>query len=373
MALPSQASFWMFYVGKIARSLLIVPAEPALTLGIAVLACFAAAVVAIAVLRRAAKEGATAGEKRLACIYIPLCAVVFVYMLLVAAGRTNYRPAEVTGLLDIYVYAFTRFHFFWAALLWPWVAAGAVLVARTTQWAQLRSVQGSAIAAVLLLAAAFAHLGAYGHMRFQQKVTRDRLPLAHCLLQGLQSAEEIHCVGLLPPRFSENAPDALPAYLNARKMGASFVRYFPLASSPRRSESLAPFFVATAGADQVVRHELQALGNDEFRASGNDPQIHFDTRQPQSMNRCIALDVDVEIKAGISDTAQVYFRPLGSAGYEEASSVSRRVEPSTYFKVLSFRLESPAGFEDQIRLDPVTGPQTLAIREVRMYCVRQRP
>jgi hypothetical protein len=131
--------------------------------------------------------------------------------------------------------------------------------------------------------------------------------------------------------------------------------------------------VATAGADQVVRHELQALGNDEFRASGNDPQIHFDTRQPQAMNRCIALDVDVEIKAGISDTAQVYFRPLGSAGYEEASSVSRRVEPSTYFKVLSFRLESPAGFEDQIRLDPVTAPQALAIREVRMYCVRQRP
>ncbi len=48
--------------------------------------------------------------------------------MLVAAGRTNFRPPEMHDLLEIFAHGFTRFHFFWATLIWPWVAAALLVL-----------------------------------------------------------------------------------------------------------------------------------------------------------------------------------------------------------------------------------------------------
>jgi hypothetical protein len=224
---PNEPQFWMFFLGKIGRSLLLSPDNPNSSLALAVLACIAAAGIAVAVLRRAEGVDATAQDKRVAGIYISLFAMVFVYMLLVAAGRTNYRDRAIDQLLDIFSFAFTRFHFFWATLLWPWAAAAIVSLSRRVL-EKSPVVQWGGIMLVLLLAGRMAESGAYDHMKVHREMAAGRLRVANCLLAELQKGGEIRCPALLPPYYTILVPDAYPAYVNARNLDASFVRYFPV-------------------------------------------------------------------------------------------------------------------------------------------------
>jgi hypothetical protein len=224
---PNEPQFWMFYLGKIGRSLLLSSDNPKSSLAFAVLACIAAAGIALAVFRRAQGVDATAQDKRVAGIYLSLFAMVFVYLLLVAAGRTNYRDRAIDQLLEIFSYGFIRFHFFWATLLWPWAAAAIVSLSRRVL-AQRPVVQWGGIVLVLVLAARMAESGAYDHNKAHREMAAGRLRVAHCLLAELQKGGEIRCPALLPPYFTTLVPDAYPAYVNARNMGASFVRYFPI-------------------------------------------------------------------------------------------------------------------------------------------------
>ena len=40
--------------------------------------------------------------------------------------------------------------------------------------------------------------------------------------------------------------------------------------------------------------------------------------------------------------------------------------------MISFRMESDSGFFESVRLDPVSKNQTFEIREIKLYCVRDR-
>ena len=374
MALPVEASFWMFYLGKVGRSLLLPQSYREMSFAITALVCVATICIAIVLFRRARAHDSTQRDKRLAGIYIPLLALIFVYLMLVAAGRANFRGPEITDRLDIFALGFTRFHFFWATLLWPWAVAGIISIAGRGPWTQRLSVRAGGVALVLGLAVIMFRSGAYGHMAFQRDLAARRLPVAQCLLQELQRGGEIRCPGLLPSRFTELAPDAYPAYLNARKMGASFVRYFPLLPRSKRRADLVAFYEmapknATAGLSQ-----LEHVSHETFRAVGGDPQLSIEPGQPQTMRRCTTLDVDVDMKAGIADMAQVFFQPLGAPAFEERHSSRLPVgDEAGAYQTLTFRLESTVGFRDTLRIDPVTQPQSLEMKGIRVYCIRQQP
>lgn len=234
---------------------------------------------------------------------------------------------------------------------------------------------------VLLLAGLMAESGAYDHMRAHRETLAERLPLAHCLLDELEKGGEIRCLGLVPPGFTNLVPDAYPAYLNALKLGASFVRYFPILPRAKRREDMAPFYAmndadAAANAktgDKPVLVQLKPVGNNGFRAVGGDPQIHVKTGQPQTMRQCTTLDVDVIIKASLSDMVQVFFLPTRALEYSEQNSVRLPISDEAMFHTLNFRFESQTGFQDALRIDPVTQPQALAVKDIRVYCVRRQP
>lgn len=372
LALPSQAEFWAFYMGKLARSLLLPPDLPRTSLAVALVAMGVALGAAVMIARRAMSARGTLQDRRMAEIYVPVVAVVFVYLMLVAAGRTNFRPPEMEQLLEIFAYAFSRFHFFWAALLWPWAVAALIVLCRQAPWFDRGIVKAGGVLSVLALAGLMFEGGAYGHMLVQREFSGVRESVAHCLLNELQKGAEVRCYGLLPSRYKDRAPNAYPAYAYAKKTGASFVRYFPLLPAGRRSEALSSFFRINPRTALPRLFEMRALGEGRFEATGNDPQIYIQTNQPQVTRSCSTIDVDVEMKVQARDTAQLYFARAGeSEDYLEATSISLTVgADGGALQTLSFRMESESGFFESMRFDPVTKPQLLEIREIRVYCVR---
>ena len=373
MALPNQPAFWMFFLGKMGRSLLLPASETEWSLVMTLVACAVAAGAAVALLLRCTRRDASAEDKRIAAIYVTLLAVVFVYMMMVAAGRTNYRDPQITKLLDIFAHGFTRFHFFWAALVWPWTVAAIVYLARRRRWAAPAGVHRAALALVLAVAALLVTRGGYDHMQFHRELAASRLPVAQCLLQELQNGGEIKCVGLVPPRLWDETPDAYPAYVNARKMGASFVRYFPILPKSTRRSDILPFYDMKANSAEPELFELERTGKDMYKATGADPRLQLQTGDSATMHRCTTIDVDVALKSNAADMVQVYFQPFGITEFSEKYSYRLSVTPSGAIQTQTFRLESPSGFRDALRIDPGTYPQKLVMPNVRVYCIRQQP
>jgi hypothetical protein len=374
LAFPFEAQFWAFYLGKLGRSLLLAPNWPLTSLLLTVLACAVALSSATVLVRRACSPGATVRERQLASVLIPLGALVFAYLMLVAAGRTNFRPPEMHELIAIFAHGFTRFHFFWATLIWPWVAAAVLVIVPRSAWLD-RTGSWWTLAAGLLLAVLVFAGGGFDHMARQQQIGEHRTSLAQCLLRELQKGGEVRCPGLQPPRYADPAPDAFPAYLYARKIAASFVRNFPTLPPGNRRESIAPFYQLGANSAAPRTRDLEALGNGLFRSLGSDPQLYIQTNKPQITRHCMTLDVEVEINVSRRDTLQLFFVPAGdNEDYSERNMVSETVGGfGGSLQTHRFRLESSSGFFESLRLDPVATPQLLQIPSIKVYCVRELP
>jgi hypothetical protein len=372
LALPNDSAFWAFYLGKLARSLLLPPDWPLTAVLVTLTASGIAVVAAVLLLRLASSSSGTDQEKQLVSIFVPLGAVVVVYLMLVAAGRTNLRQPDVDGLLEIFQHGFVRFHFFWATLIWPWVAAAAFLLyKRRSEPGRVRP-WGAAALAVVFASLVFEG-GGFDHMARQKEIGEGRTTVANCLLTQLQKGREVRCNWLLPPRFSDLVPDSYPAFLYARKIGASFVRQFPMLPLAKRRETITAFYTMDGDAKPRMR-ELEALGKGVFRAVGGDPHLLIQTHRPEITRRCTTLDVEIDMKASERDTLQLFYVPAGDSDeYSEPSSVKAAVGADRAWQTFVFRLDSPTGFFESLRLDPVTRPQVLEISGIRLYCVWEMP
>lgn len=372
LALPHEGQFWAYYLGKLARSLLLPASWPLTSVAVALIACLVALVAAVLLLRRASSQSGTDREKQVAAVYLPLGAVVVVYLMLVAAGRAHLRPPDVQGLLQVFVYGFLRFHFFWAALVWPWAIAALIAV-----WQRQpgRGEAGPRWAAAFAGASALLifQAGGFAHIAKMRQEGANRTTVANCLLRELQKGGAVRCEWLLPPRNGEAVPDSFPSYLYARKIGATFVRHFPILPPAPRREANAAFYTMDGGTAKPRTHELELLGQGSFRATGADPQLFIQTQMPQIMRRCMTLDIEVDMSAQTRDTVELFYAPAGeSEAYSAQHSVAAAVGPGS-LQTLSFRLSSDSGFFESLRLDPVTRPQTVEIRGVRLYCVWELP
>lgn len=373
LAWPHTAEFWAFYFGKISRSLLLPHEAPMVSSTGTLVACAIALAAAALLSRRALAQASGQREKTLVTLYLTLGVVVVVYLGLIAAGRAKLRPEGADRLIDIFEHAFWRFHFFWATLIWPWVLAACLQV-----WTNHRGngptspVTVAAVVAALIVLPAAA--GAYDHMRSHRESAQGREVAAECLLTQLQLGGEVRCKGLLPPLPSEPAPDAYPAYLYARSIGASFVRRFPVLEDVSRRDTIAPFYRAPASNASFRLHDLVHAGNGNFRVTGPDPRLYLRTEKPEFMHRCETLDVEVDIRTSRRDTARLYFAPIQKPhDYWEPRSVSAEVGiEGDGWHGLSFRLHSEQGFFETLRFDPVTKVQEFEIGQIKAYCLRER-
>lgn len=373
LTLPYEGEFWIFLLGKVGRSLLLSPASPGISLVITVLVCIVALGVAVLLLRQARMPQATLEQRRVAAIYIALTTMVLIYLMMVAAGRTRFRPGDMHQLMDIFAYAFTRFHFFWATLLWPWLMAGLVMLFRSPMPKERTMVQSAVLLILVVALPILAYRGgAFSHMKVHRGMAQAREEAGRCLMESLQKEGEIHCSGLIPPRFEIPAPDSYGAYAYAWNTGASFVRNYPILSSAKRSETIPPFYQMTRILGVLRIEQLNYVGDSVVEVTGKDSKLFIDTQQSKVMRKCGVMDMEVDMQTQREDTAQVFFLPVGATAYSESNSRRAALTPSNRPQTVRFHLESPTGFQNPIRIDLVTQPQTIEVKDIRAYCRQRR-
>ncbi|MDD2547665.1 MAG: hypothetical protein PHI55_15490 [Burkholderiaceae bacterium] len=371
LAWPHEAFFWWFYAGKLARALML-PAQGGALAFLATLLALAGGVAVFGrLLQRAAAPTGTPPERAVGAMVWTLAVVVGVYLGLVAAGRTHFRPPEIDRPLEVFAYGFLRFHFFWATLLWPWLVAALCLVVGRSGPVPAGRVRAEAWAG-LLSAGVLIAAGALGHWAAFRGTAAQRAPVEACLREGLQTGGPIRCPGLLPPRHADPAPDARPAYWHARDIQASWVQAFPLLAGAARPQGLVPVWAWTGQPGPgVALHQLEPLDGGRLQATGPDPQVVFTLPASPDWARCRLWDIELALASESAQptVSQVFFRAPDQAGFSEDAV---RTQPWTPVpggvQTLYFRWESPKGLAPVLRLDPVDRPQALRIDHLRGYC-----
>ena len=358
LALPYEPDFWLFYFGKIGRSLLLPEEHPVVSLALVLVACAGVLAIGFVLLRRVRADPDGPGV-RVAVVFSALAATVFVYLLLVAAGRTYLRGPEVKSALDVFVLGFSRFHFFWADLLWPWVIAAGIVLARRRRASQAPAMTVTAWlgcgAAVFLMVSA----GALDHFEHHRMEASFRTATVTCLSAQLQKGEGIDC-----PEF--NMADLTPAYIYATRIGASFVRYFSLLPIEVGVNNPSPWFRLSRDRGHVETQNI--LPGPAGLMATADAQFHLRVGRPDEMENCVMLDVAAVVAAAQDDSVQLYFRLRGQSEFTEKNSRLMPLKGQVGPQVFAFRVESETGFDDTLRLDPVNKPQGFSVSEVEVRC-----
>ena len=127
--LPLDRDFWLFILGKIARSLGLSDLPPLMAFVLAlILSCLALALAWVLLRRNARRAPQPLAEARLALVYVVLVACMASYLMIVAAGRANFGKPMDESFLVIFQFGYVRFYFFWVTLFWPWMAAATLAV-----------------------------------------------------------------------------------------------------------------------------------------------------------------------------------------------------------------------------------------------------
>jgi hypothetical protein len=274
-------------------------------------------------------------------------------------------------LLDIFSYAFTRFHFFWATLLWPWLVAGAIYCLSPRR---VGTPGRALVSGIFALGALVVAVGsrAYDHMPHQRMLAMEREPVAKCLLDELQREGPVECVGLIPPRFTVAAPDAYGAYAHAWNINASFVRHFPVLPGAERADKIPPFYQMRRLIGKLGIEEMEYLGDYQLRVTSDDPKLFVDTGQSEILGSCLDLAVEADIRAGVGGPAKLYWLPRGSSGFSEANTQEAPVQGGDQVQTLRFRAKSATGFSHPLRFDPPVELQELEIPDFRVYCLQRK-
>jgi hypothetical protein len=371
MALPTDPLFWAYLAGKIGRSLLLPAAASTFSLAAtAAVAALAVAAFARHLRRLAGGSRLTRADVLPATTFVSIALMAAIYLAMVAAGRANLRPPEVTSFLDTYAWGFRRFHYFWATLLWPWLVATllAALQARNT----VHPRRSAAVALLLALVAvpALVAAGVFAQPAFFRSTMEARARGIACLQAAMQRGDRIDCPEL------DTDDLALPVH-NARMAGASFLRSLSLAPIALGSDGPPPLFRATQRpAPWSVVHDLEIIGRTGpgwALRGGADPALTFETGAGEVLARCALLQATVRLRLTEADSAQFFYRLPGQPAFTGEASKWTLVGSGDRAQEVTFEVASATGFADAFRLDPVTKAQQFELGELELRCRAVRP
>ncbi|QQN26427.1 hypothetical protein [Pseudomonas syringae group genomosp. 3] len=359
MAYPWEADFWLFMLGKIARSLMLPMNHPTFSLVVTVAATLILAAVLVKSVHTVSKKEPTQNTEPL-FIFISLSAIVFVYLLLISAGRTNLRPDTANSAIDIFSYGFYRFHFFWVTLLWPWLAY--ILLNWINKKQKTSSLQSfTAIAAVLLWSIAIFYTPIMSNSDFYKSTMKQRSDGMNCIIEHIQSPGPVKCSNI-------DLGDIETGIKNGRNANASFARNLYILPVPFGTNSPKPDYRLSEDLGNLVMVNAKKTSSDSSLVlkTENDPNITFKT--VNDLSNCAVLNLSTVVVSPNNSVAQVFYLVPGDAGYNEAHSATTNVVGSTEPQRLNFLINSTSGFERQLRFDPVTGSQDLKIIDLEVRC-----
>ncbi|MCA0048030.1 hypothetical protein LB577_13870 [Mesorhizobium sp. B283B1A] len=367
-SLPNSPEFWFYLFGKVGRSLMLAGSDPLRSL-LVVLLCMALAVtVAIAGLRNVkTAETRHSVPARSGLITLLLFASVFFYLLMVAAGRSDLRPANISTPLQLFAFGFARFHFFWATLIWPWVFAGAIVMATMLWPRKMGAIRIVAVVATSCVVVFTMAAGVFAHASYFRQTSDLTLRNGACLHAKLLIGGPIDCPTLYPR-------DMTLAYANAVKMGASFIRYFP-PDLLERAPGNPTWNVLGKPIDGVTVSNAKAEtrpGNQLNLSAGKDVQMAFSVGQAGDLHHCLAVRVDSTVGVENPTTVQLFYVPWGASTFSEANSRTRQIAAGNG-NAVRFLVIEPHGFKNEFRLDPVSDSQPSVVKELNVSCVLREP
>jgi hypothetical protein len=374
LALPTELNFWLFLLGKIARSLMLPMNEAALSLKLTVAVVFITIVIiSMGLVRGQSGLKDTEPWVPLTYVAISLIGMVSAYLLLVSAGRTNLRPAHIDAPLEVFAFGFHRFHYFWVTLLWPWVVAMGLHLAKTALGVRHPVLYKSiAIIFPLTFLTFFIEQGAFEHARFQENNSQTRLAGQRCLIQKLQSREQLICRQLYPAPLDR-------AYKFAVEQGASFTRSIPVLPLPvlmTESKKPATALIWSAlpqdiGSLKLMNLQVRQLTEESIQFdSSSDPMIFFETGRPQMMRACQKLLINFQISNVGTTQSQVFYKVAPEQKFNrDRSSTITLSSLENGFGNVNLILQSKDGFSDQLRLDPVIGDQSFSLKSIVVECL----
>jgi len=360
LALPIESDFWFFMLGKIARSLMLPSNQPVLSFIITCLVLVLVFTLMFLSLKNVIKDKKQSLETiSPTLIFISIFGMIFVYLMLVSAGRTHLRPENIKTSLEIFSFGFHRFHFFWVTILWSWVVAILFLFVKKYSNNLLYKV---AVIIPLIVIPFTLFSGVFDHGKYFQHESKIRINGISCITQELQKGSEINCPQLYP------APLKL-AFFKAKETGASFTRTIPTIISDtslifQMSKDLNNKTIELKNA--VVNEHKNGVFT--LQSKNNDPIIIFNIGDVKKMEACKTLDIIVSMRVSQSTIAQIFFMLPHQTNYQESASATQMIHADENFKNIIFTVNSPNGFSDKLRFDPVTMPQQFDIKELEVRC-----
>ena len=369
---PDAWEFWVYLLGKIGRgsgrAFACLALEVAWVCALVALLVAALVWLALNLYRRPRRS---ASLQRLTLVALPLIAMVLAYLALIALGRAGYRDAEVDTAAAVFRFAYQRFHFFWVTLLFPWLAAIWLAFLRTSRQSAVRRGHVPVAVVTLLLACGLGFgRGVFKVDEGYKSASAYRATEIRCIARQLGTDSPITCPGF----DLMGITDLTRAYEYARDIDASFVRHFPIVARDRLGTEWTRW--QRVGDRAAVRWYDATSMAEGWWVGGADPRavvaLPATTLSPA---RCLTMGVRLELKTRQSGYAQVFYRRLGETAYQEPNSVSRSYRPDSNGEVsLEFVVESPSGFEPELRIDPSGSGGQWQITDMRIACrLRMQP
>lgn len=369
IAYPWMSDFWLYMLGKIARSLLLPVEFPVSSLITISMIIALVLVLAFVLIIQTVKRRMSSSALPSAVIFLSLLAVIFVYLGMISAGRAiTMRPAQLADAIGVFSWGYFRFHFFWVTLLWPWLALillnGLFRILRPGKTAEVIVLGGFAL--LMVLSVKYSQVAA--HEPYYQQVVTPRLEGLECLRANFQSEGDFFC-----PQVQGLAPiSSVLAIENARKAGASFVRdinYVPIALGTTAPALLYRLSERSRAQGHRWSNAQPAAGGVEGALdAADDPALLIDLEKEDELLNCRTLEVNTRFSATQADIAQLFYLLPGKTGFSEADSQSILLVNVSEPQTVSFRVSSDSGFLDKLRFDPVTGKQSLLIDDLEVRC-----
>ncbi len=363
---PNEIAFWAFALGKIGRSLLLPVTQPVFSLWSSILAVVMALALLIRFILRTVKGLLVPKEAGIAVIYISLLLAIFVYLLMVAFGRTHLQAPGSQSPMQFFLAAFARFHFFWVTLLWPWVMAACLHAAR--KWESSRPGRLSLTLAMglpMIVLPLLIGNGVLGHSENLRERMQNRLDGIRCCLSKIQNGEPLDC----PQLYYR---DLTQAFRYAASIDASFIRSLPVLPPPVGTDEPPPLFRFSKAAEKDVEMlnttvVEQTSEGYKFQAAAR-PQFLIRTGAPEVMKSCVNLGISGTMRASEPGLARLYFKVPRETQPSWATPKLERLLPDRWQK-FTFSIFSPLGFADELRFEPVEKPQEFELKDIEVKCV----
>jgi hypothetical protein len=338
LALPTESLFWMYLLGKVGRALMPLPFYPLFSFIVVTIIVSMLSIVFVLLARWFIKgEMRTLAAARTTIIYITLCSMIFIYLNLISAARAHLTPIDIqTSWLGAFTYGFHRIHFFWVTLLWPWLAAASFAIAIKRNFLLNKKTAQYWIIGLISVSLALTTAIVIGNTILYRIYTKTFYTKnISCLLSEIQKGQGINCPTLYPADLST-------AFVYAKQIGSSFIRYFPI-------------LPISIGAD---------IPKPLFRLSSTvkTTEFLFKTQMPESLKTCMILDVTARLRTDKTQAMQLAYKiPTPSGGFEELVAKPTLVQSQdSELTDFIFQINSRSGFLDHFQLNAVQQSRELA-------------